>query len=244
MKAFQNHIQAISNSFKNLLQGKFLLFFLPGLCVGIIFWQLFSALNTAEESLGFFDSVPLIGGYIQKGIESTFSFLDLIIEQFFIFFVLTILSPFNTILSEKVDSDLTGKKYPFDFGQLLMDFFRMILVVILAIIMEITCFGVYWVISWIFGLGAIDQVIYFLIAAFFYGFSFYDYSLERYHKGVFTSIGFAFSNMLTVTLSGSFFLILYYIPYVGIIIAPVLTTIIATYVYLLNQNSTLSLKRS
>jgi len=243
MKALQNHIQALSYIVNSLFKGKFLIFYLPGLCVGIIFWQLFSALNSTEESLGMVESVPLIGSYLQTGVESTFGVFDFILEQFFIFFVLTILSPFNTILSEKIDSDLTGKKYKFDIGEVIMDLFRMILIVIIALFLEFTTLGIYWIISTIFGLDVLDPVFYFLIAAFFYGFSFYDYSLERYRKGVFSSIGYAFSNILGVTLTGSVFLAIYHIPYIGIIIAPVLTTKISTFVYI-NQNLNISLNRS
>src|SRR5690606_24921740 len=149
--------------------------------------------------------------------------------------ILTVLSPFNTILSEKLDTKLTGQKFSFSIIRLINDLFRMILVVIIAISMEFIFIGFWWLICWITGLN--DTFIYplisFLIGAFFFGFSFYDHSLERYEVNVFGSIGFAFSNGLLVMTTGAIFKLLYYFPYfwevsyLGIIIAPVLTTMIS-----------------
>ncbi len=231
MKAIQLHYNALIKMIMLLSKGKYLLFFLPGLVIAFIFWQFFLLSETAEESLSVVNNVPLIGEYLQAGIKGTFSLLEFILEQIFIFFILTLLSPFNTILSERVDTDLTGRSYPFDIFQVLSDLMRMIFVVGLAVTLELITLGVYWIISWIFNLGAIDQVMYFIIAAFYFGFSFYDYSLERYHQGVFTSLGFGFSKMLLLILSGSFFLLIYNIPYIGVVFAPVLTVIISTIVY-------------
>ena len=90
----------------------------------------------------------------------------------------------------------------------------------------------YWNISWILNLGFLDTIAYILISGFYFGFSFYDYSLERHKQGVFTSLGFAFKNMGTVTLTGLCFLLLFYFPYIGVIVAPVIATMIATVVYL------------
>ena len=96
--------------------------------------------------------------------------------------------------------------------------------------------GIYWIFSWIFGFGFMDTVMYFLIAAFFLGFSFYDYSLERYGVGVFGTIGYAFKNMLTMILTGSIFLLIFEIPYIGIPIAPGIAVMVATIVYLYREN--------
>jgi CysZ protein len=108
----------------------------------------------------------------------------------------------------------------------------MIFIVIIALTLEFFFLGLYWIIAAITGIHFLDDIIYFLIAAFFYGFSFYDYSLERYELGVFKSLRFAFSNIFLVSISGCIFLGLYTIPYLGVIIAPVLSTMIATIVYL------------
>lgn len=232
MKAIQLHIIGISRTFVELGKGKYLLFFIPGLVVAFIFWQVFLVTKNIEESFGFLDNIPVVGSYLLSGVKGTFSLIEFILNQLFIFFILTLLSPFNTILGEKIDADLTGNKYPFDVIRIINDLIRMIFIVLIAIILEFLFLGVYWIIAKITGIHFLDDAMYFIIAAFFYGFSFYDYSLERYQLGVFKSLNFAFSNILMVTLSGCIFLGLYNIPYLGVILAPVLTTMISTFVYI------------
>ncbi|MEY3237196.1 MAG: hypothetical protein RI883_1297 [Bacteroidota bacterium] len=235
MKALQLHIYAVSQSFLELAKGKYLLFFIPGIVVALIFWQVYLLTETVENSFSIVERIPLIGSYFGTAVKGTFNFIQFIFDQLFIFFILTLLSPFNTILSEKIDSSITGKKYTLSFSQIISDLFRMIFVVLLAFVLEIFTLFIYWIFSGILNLDFVDSIAYFLIAGFFYGFSFYDYSLERHQKGIFESLKFAFSNKLLVVLSGSLFLIFYKTPVAGVIIAPVITTIITTFVYLKNQ---------
>ncbi len=227
--------------FIELGKGKYLLFFVPGFVLALIFWQVFLFTETAEDTFLVVENIPLIGSYIGTGVKGTFNFIQFIIDQLFIFFILTVLSPFNTILSEKIDSALTGKKYVFDLVQVILDLIRMIFVVLIALLLEMFTFLIYWVLSGILNLDFLDPLAYFIIAAFFYGFSFYDYSLERNKKGIYESLQFAFSNKLLVVMSGSLFLIIYEVPIVGVIIAPVISTMITTFVYLKNQENNLKL---
>ena len=86
-----------------------------------------------------------------------------------------------------------------------------------------------------FGLDALDPYMYHIIAAFFFGFSFYDFALERYQEGVGSSLYFAFEKPIAMILTGTIFLLIYKIPYVGIPIAPVLAIMVSTVVYLYDQ---------
>jgi CysZ protein len=226
------HIAAIKLIFEELKAGNFLLFFIPGVVASIFFLSIYSLTSSAASLFDFLEHIPLIGGYLSGGVNKTFGLLMFLLLQIYIFFVLTVLSPFNTVLSEKLDAKLTGKEYVFDFGQVMLDLLRMIFVVFLAIFLEYFTMLVYWIISWILHLGFLDTIAYILISGFYFGFSFYDYSLERHKQGVFTSLGFAFKNMGTVTLTGLCFLLLFYFPYIGVIVAPVIATMIATVVYL------------
>jgi CysZ protein len=226
------HIAAIKLIFEELKAGNFLLFFIPGVVASIFFLSIYSLTSSTASLFDFLEHIPLIGGYLAGGVNKTFGLLMFLLLQIYIFFVLTVLSPFNTVLSEKLDAKLTGKEYVFDLGQVMLDLLRMIFVVFLAVFLEYFTMIVYWIISWILHLGFLDTIAYILISAFYFGFSFYDYSLERHKQGVFSSLGFAFKNMGTVTLTGLCFLLLFYFPYVGVIVAPVIATMIATVVYL------------
>jgi CysZ protein len=241
MKSLQLHIQAIQTVFQELKEGRFLTYFIPGLIVAILFGSFFTITSKSEGLFSFFEKIPLIGSFLSAGVSKTFGMFYFLILQVYIFFVLTILSPFNTLLSEALDAKLTGQTYTFDIGQVISDFFRMILVVLISLMLEFFFMGAYWLLSWVIGLGFLDFIVYPLLSAFFFGLSFYDYSLERYKEGVFSSFSFAFSNFWLVSLTGLAFFVLFSIPFIGIPIAPVIATMIATVVYLnqrkSNQNS-------
>ena len=86
----------------------------------------------------------------------------------------------------------------------------------IAVTLEISFLIFYYMVSWIFGLGFIDGIMFFIISAFFYGMAFYDFALERDQAGVFGTLGFAFSKPLSMLLTGAIFLIIYSIPVIGI----------------------------
>lgn len=254
MKPLQLHIIGLTKTIKDLGKGNYLLYFIPGIVVAVLFWQVFIFLGTVETSVSFLENIPLLGTFLGWVLGGAFGIIKFITTQLFVFFVLTILSPFNTLLSEKVAFDLTGVKIKFDLERLISDLIRMVFIVIIAVILQLFFFFIYFIVSSVLGLGILDKAVYFLISAFFYGFAFYDYSLERDQIGVFGSLRYAFSNMFLVSLTGGFFLLLYTIgsffvgsftfsflsilPNLGIIAAPVITTILATYVYILNKQET------
>lgn len=235
MKAINYHINAVKITLEQFSKGRYLAFFVPAFVLTFVYWYFQNYLKDVNETANTVSYIPWIGEYLSSGVETAFSIADFILKQIYIFVILTVLSPVNTLLSEKLDGRLTGFKVDFSVLRFINDFFRMVFVVFLAICLEFTFMAFYWIISWIFGLDFIDEVMYFLLAAFFFGFSFYDYSLERYGVGVFGTIGYAFKNILTMLLTGSIFLAIYEIPYVGIPIAPGVAVMIATVVYLYKE---------
>ena len=236
MKAFKYHINAIKITLEQFSKGRFIAFFIPAFVLTIVYWYFEYNLTRANSVASWLSFLPWIGEYAEAGVDYGFSALDWILTQVYIFVVLTVLSPVNTYLSEKLDSRLTGFEMKFDILRFINDFFRMVFIVLLAITMELLVMGIYALFSWIFGFGFMDTVMYFLIAAFFFGFSFYDYSLERYGVGVFGTIGYAFKNILTMILTGSIFLLIFEIPFIGIPAAPGIAVMVATIVYLYREN--------
>lgn len=235
MKSVQFHFQAIKLLINFLSQGKFLWFFAPGLLIAIIYFFLTYDLNQLASQAINTEELSWFSRAFDWGKSTFFGIFQFIGEQIYVFFILTLLSPFNTILSEKVDTEMTGTTFSFNIFQVISDLIRMIFVVILSIVMELIVIFFYFIISWIFGLDVINGVMYFLIASFFYGISFYDYSLERYKKDTLSTFGFAFSKMLMVICTGAIFQLIYWIPFLGIPLSPVIATIIATIVYIYQQ---------
>lgn len=233
VQAFKHHWTGIEQIAKALLKGKFLWFFIPGLIVGLIYFYFQWQVQRVHDSItNVTDAVPIVGSAITWVADGVFGIFDLITSEFYKFVVLIVLSPVNCILSEKVDSYLTGKEYKFDFVRLLNDFLRMILIVISALLMEYIFLGIWWLFSLIIP-DFIGETVFFLIASFFVGFSFYDYSMERYGLSFFKSWGMGFSKMSYMLITGGIFTLLIKIPALGIIVAPVLTAMLSTAVYIL-----------
>ena len=203
IKAINLHLEAWKWTLNSISKGKFLVYFIPGLIASLFFASLYTLTREIETALGFVKYVPLIGEYIYSAVSGTFGLIYFIFLQIYMFTVLTLLSPFNTLLSEAVDTEITSRTYSFSIAQVIKDFLRMIFIVFLALFMEFFFMIAWWIISWIFGLGILDSLMYFLISAFFFGFAFYDYSLERSKKGVIDSLGFSFSKLPVMILSGT-----------------------------------------
>lgn len=235
MKAVNYHIRGIVTSAENLMKGKYLTYFIPGLILAALYWYFFIKTVEIDESIDLTSEIwgiSTIAGLLDKGVSYFFGGVEWVMEQIYVFAVITVLSPFFTSLGEEYDEELTGKKTEGGVLRFINDMIRMVFVVILSLLLEVICLGVYWVFSKIFAFPEIvDTIVYFCIASFFFGFAFYDFALERYEKGVFSSLGFAFSAPLGMIIIGALFKGIYAIPYIGIPVAPVLAVMISTVAY-------------
>lgn len=235
MNTFQYHIKGIVGTLEQLFKGRFLVFFIPGAVITLVYFLFSSYTTSAKDAMMLASDYSWIDwtfGYINSGVRGVFNVFDLIMEQVYIFVVITLLSPFNTLLGERLDTSYTGKNFESGIIRFINDIIRMVFVVILALLLEFTFIFFYWILSWVIDLGPLNDIFYFIIIAFFYGFAFYDFALERYEINVMRSLGFAFSKPLTMILTGAIFVGLYSIPLIGIPIAPVITLMVSTIVYL------------
>lgn len=232
MKTIGHHFQAIQWTLQQFGKGKYLLYFIPGVLIALGFYwvidaiQHFFAPETVDPNAGWWTNLW------EKSVRGTGYFLSFILNQLEIFFVLTVLSPLNTFLSESVEADLQGEKVGFDILRFVNDFIRMIFVVAIAIGLELIIMGVWSFFAWLFGIQFLNPTVFFVTAAFFYGFSFYDYSLERHEIGVMGSIRFAKKYALPTLITGIFFSVTLLIPILGLAVAPVIMTIVSTHVFL------------
>lgn len=232
MKAIQDHIYAIGVTFSELAKGKYWLYLLPSLAVGLLFFITSEFISGAFSFADHAAKVPLVGSYLESGVSASKGFLSYIGDFFFQFVILTILSPVYCLLSEKVDNELTGAAFRGGITRILTDFVRMLFILIISMALYFTFMGAWWMISWIVGIEWLDQLVSLLIGAFFLGFSFYDYSLERYQVGTFKSWMFSFENISYMVLTGVIFNLVFYIPVAGVILSPFLATIMSTAVFL------------
>lgn len=229
------HWHGIRITLQQLLQGRFLIYFLPGIILTAAFYIFQLYLEKLQYSYlmeSEFSWLDWIYSWINAGTTTVFTVLEAVFMQVFIFTVLTLFSPFNTHLSERLDAELTGQEFDHSWARFFNDFIRMLFVVILALMAQLAFLVAYWSVAWIVGSDLLNSIVYFTFAAFFFGFSFYDFSLERYGKGMFETFNYSFSNPLKTVLTGSIFLLIYKVPYIGIPLAPVLAVMISTIVYL------------
>lgn len=232
IKAIQLHLDGIRTTAEALGKGKFLIYFLPGLIIGIIALYFYWQANRLLDAAHVVDDIPLVGSILSYSVDGIFGFFEFIANEFYKFLLLVCLSPVNCILSEKYDNYLTNNKFDGGIVRIINDVLRAVFIVIIVLVMEYFTLFVWWLISFLIPMDEyLTPIVQFLISSFFLGFAFYDYSLERYQKGTLSSLGFSFKNMGIVVLTGALFSALYAIPYLGIIIAPVLLTMISTAVY-------------
>lgn len=235
LKTFSYHLNGLRITFEQLSKGRFLWFFVPGLIVTIAYWitqyYAYSEYQRYQFSsdIGFLDT---FFGWINYGTSLLYSIFEFVLEKVYVFMVLTILAPLNAFLGERLDRRLTGTNFPYSLSHFLQDLFRMAVIVSIALIFELLTILIWATFSFAFRLGALDTAVYFLISAFYYGFAFHDYALERYRLSIGKSIGFAFRNPLTMICTGAIFLGIYAIPYLGVPFSSVITTMVATVVYL------------
>ena len=162
--------------------------FLKGALSGII---------TALIYVLFFISFAYLGGYI----------------------IIIILSPLFSVISEKTETVLAGHKidYPFELKQFVKDIFRGTGIALRNVLFEtgvmISVFIVGLILSFVSWAGVIFM---FFISSYFYGFSYMDYSNERYKRNIKESVSFMRKYKWVAVVNGSLFALVLFIPYVGV----------------------------
>ncbi len=152
----------------------------------------------------------------------------LIYVMFFIIFVYTggyiiiiILSPVFSIISEKTENTLSpdNTKYPFELKQFLKDIIRGITLAIRNILYETLIMIIVFIISFIPVIGLFGTIFMFFISAYFFGFSYMDYTNERKRRTVKESVKFMRKYKWVAITNGAVFSIALVIPYCGIAIS-------------------------
>jgi len=237
MKTIELYYKGTIDTFIALSKGKFLNYFIPSVIVGILLGYYFYEIQAARETAKDADSLPILGGVISWVISNFVDLIDFIVESVFEFVVLVCFSPFNALLGEKYDNSLTGNKFDGGFIRLINDILRAIFIVVIALFFQLLISGSWYVLTKIINpLEAFSPIVNFVVPAFFFGFSLFDLSLERYGVSTFGSWTYSVKRMLAMLIAGSLFILLLKIPYLGIILAPGILTMITTYVYVHREN--------
>lgn len=153
-----------------------------------------------------------IGGFIWIVFKIIFF---LIFAYFGGYIILIILSPVFSYLSERTEKIKTGKDYPFELKQLIKDIFRGIFIAIRNLFIELALMVLIFFLSFIPVIGWISAIFLFFISAYFYGFSFLDYALERKRLNINQSVQFMRENKGIVIANGLVFSLCLIVPFCG-----------------------------
>ncbi|MEX2595892.1 MAG: EI24 domain-containing protein [Salibacteraceae bacterium] len=129
--------------------------------------------------------------------------------------ILLLMAPVLTWLSERVALALNKQVYPFTTTRFINDLMRALTLAVknglIQLAMTIVCF----LISFIPVIGAVAPLLLFVINAFYYGYNFMDYTLERKQLTVNESNAFVWKNKSTTLALGTPFTLWMLIPFIG-----------------------------
>lgn len=135
--------------------------------------------------------------------------------------VLVLMSPILAYASERTEEIITGRSQPFSWSQLMKDALRGSLIALRNGFLELLISAAIWLLTFLLPFGIpFSVVLLFLVSAYFYGFSMYDYIFERRRMGVRASITQVNARAPMVIVNGALFSLLMKIPLLGMMLAP------------------------
>lgn len=146
----------------------------------------------------------------------------------FRFTFLIVGSPVFAYLSEKTESILEQKAFPFSLTQFLIDIVRGIKIATRNLLWQILYLFSILILSIIPVVGMIAPLIALLTECYYFGFSMLDYSCERYKLTTSQSIAFIGKHKGLAIGNGIIFYLMHLIPLVGWLLAPSYAVIAAT----------------
>ena len=137
-------------------------------------------------------------------------------------------SPLFAYLSEKTESIIEGKDYPFDFKQLMKDIIRGIKLALRNTLWQTVYTVSLLILSFFPVVGWITPVITLFIECYYYGFSMLDYSCERHKLSPSESITYIGNHKGLAIGNGMVFYMMHLIPVLGWVLAPSYAVVAAT----------------
>ncbi len=146
----------------------------------------------------------------------------------FKYFFLIIGSPVFAYLSEKTESIMENKEFPFSFPQLLKDIVRGVRIALRNTLWQTVYAVSIFILAFIPLVGWVMPLIALMIEFYYFGFSMLDYSSERHKLSTSQSIAFIGNHKGLAIGNGMVFYLMHLIPFLGWILAPSYAVIAAT----------------
>lgn len=154
--------------------------------------------------------------------------LFLLYFSLFRFLFLIIGSPIFAYLSERTESILEGRDFPFSFTQLLKDIARGIKIALRNLLWQSVYLIAILILSFIPVVGWIAPLVALLTECYYFGFSMLDYSSERNKLSSYQSIEFIGRHKGLAIGNGLVFYGMHLLPVIGWLLAPAYAVIAAT----------------
>jgi CysZ protein len=146
----------------------------------------------------------------------------------FKYLFLIIGSPVFAYLSEKTESIMEGKDFPFSFKQLFADIVRGIKLALRNTLWQSVYTVSLLILSFIPLVGWVVPVTTVLVECYYYGFSMLDYSCERHRLSPSESIAFIGKHKGLAIGNGMVFYLMHLLPFIGWVLAPAYAVVAAT----------------
>ena len=134
------------------------------------------------------------------------------------YLVLIVMSPVYSWLSERTEAHITGREYPCSWRQFAFEIFRGILIALRNMFFQMLISFLLFLCSFIPVIGLLAPFAIFFTSAYFYGFSFIDYAIERKRFNIKQSVRYVNKNIALVTGIGTVFALALTIPWLSLLV--------------------------
>jgi CysZ protein len=212
---------------------------------GILYMLLFTTgmyffISSSNDAVNYLSNVVGIDRWLQEQRNPFLNFLlvmtNLMVRLLLVFFYfslfkyifLTAGSPLFAYLSEKTESILEGRDFPFSFPQLMKDILRGIRLSLRNMLWQTVYTISILILSFIPVVGWISPMLSLFSECYYYGFSMVDYSCERRKLSPAESIRFITEHKGLAIGNGLLFYLMHAVPIIGWILAPTYAVVAAT----------------
>ncbi len=146
----------------------------------------------------------------------------------FKYLFLIIGSPLFAYLSEKTESIMSGREFPFSFQQLLHDMYRGVKLAVRNTLWQAVFTITILLITFIPFIGWASPMVMLFVECYYYGFAMLDYSCERNKLSSADSIEYIGRHKGLAIGNGMIFYLMHLVPVIGWIFAPAYAVVAAT----------------
>jgi CysZ protein len=150
------------------------------------------------------------------------------------YLLLALMAPVMAYMSEKTEEIIRGTPFPFSLSDFLKNTLRGAIIALRNLFIELVALAIIAILNLLISLFVPPLALFTVplsilasttISAYFFGFSTFDYILERQHYSVRNSVQFARANKALLLGNGGLFLVLHSIPWIGTSVALVTATV-------------------